>query len=288
MNLCVFYAKNVSNLSSSALKGIADGELVTQGFAETGHVVVSGFACVVGGMDAYSQVETDDQEVQVVPEAYTCSQGYGIAEVGHVYLPTRLLVVLAQQPYVTGIDKGGSVQVGDYGEAVFYVGLELQVASLVYIGVGTLGRMIRARAYAADGEGAYTVGTSDGEEVVIGCCGGVAVAVYDAGKDACGQAGACGKRELAGVLGRGLYKLCKGYTEEFLALLVEALSEYGIDAGCYVACLFNVYPEGLLLAVLLFLPGEGVLHAGDELVAHGYVQSGVGLDDGVELGRTVQ
>ena len=78
--------------------------------------------------------------------------------------------------------------------------------------------MIGTGAYASDGESTDAVGSTDGEEVVVGCRCGVAVAIYNAGKDACGKTRACGKGKLAGVLYRCLYKLCKGDTEEFFSL----------------------------------------------------------------------
>ena len=110
-------------MACSALEGIADGELVTQGFAKTGHVVVTGFARIIGCMNAYSQVETDNKEIQIVSKAYACAQSYGLAKFGYIYLSARLFIVLAYKPNVSGIYKGGAVQVGNNGETVFYVGL---------------------------------------------------------------------------------------------------------------------------------------------------------------------
>ncbi len=47
-------------------EGVTDGEMVAQGLAELCHVVVAAAAGVVRSMDAYTDVETYDEEVKVV------------------------------------------------------------------------------------------------------------------------------------------------------------------------------------------------------------------------------
>ena len=78
------------------LERIANGEVVAEGFAEAGHIVIAVLACVVGGMDAYAEVETDDEEVQVVAQTHTCAERYLVAEVLDAELAARLALALGE------------------------------------------------------------------------------------------------------------------------------------------------------------------------------------------------
>ena len=50
-------------------EGVADGEVEGHGFPEVGEVVVAFFAGVVGGVEAYAEVATEDEHADVEAEA---------------------------------------------------------------------------------------------------------------------------------------------------------------------------------------------------------------------------
>ena len=55
-------------------EGIADGEVEAEGIPELGHVVVARLARVVGCMYADTDVETNDEEVEVVAKTEACAE----------------------------------------------------------------------------------------------------------------------------------------------------------------------------------------------------------------------
>jgi len=128
-----FFSALAFGLGFFISEGIADGEVVAEGLAKTGHVVVAPLAGIVGGMDANAEVEADDKEVQVVAYAYACSERYLLAKVLEGELAARLVLGLPKQPDITRIEEGSTLQMADNREAVLEVGLQLQVAHLVNV-----------------------------------------------------------------------------------------------------------------------------------------------------------
>ena len=86
-------------------------------------------------MDADTQVAAYHQHPDVVAQSHAGTQGDVFQEGAAVQLAAGAVGVALQQPDVTGIDKGGTVQVAPDGEAVFEVGLELEGTRLVEVSV---------------------------------------------------------------------------------------------------------------------------------------------------------
>ena len=115
---------------------IADGKVVAQAFAELGHVVIAVLACVVRCVQTHTEVEADDQEVEVVAQAGACAERDVLSQSAQLELSLGLGGVVAQQPYVAGVEERGAVEIAGNGEAVLHVCLNLEVAHLVYVGIG--------------------------------------------------------------------------------------------------------------------------------------------------------
>ena len=140
-------------------------------------------------MEGVTDVETEDEEVDVVTKAYAGAGG----EVGEEVSPRELSAgtrgVVAQQPHVADVEEDGAGQVTHETETILGVGLQLDVANLINVGVGVI--PIRGEATgadAADGEGPDAVGSADVELLAVRSGRGIAVAVDDAAPDAEGKA----------------------------------------------------------------------------------------------------
>ena len=105
--------------------------MIAEGLAETGHIVVATLACIVRCMYAYAEVEADDEEVQVVADAYACTECYLLSEVLEAELTAGLVVATAQQPHIACVYEGCSLQFPDDGEAILQVYLKFEIAHLV-------------------------------------------------------------------------------------------------------------------------------------------------------------
>ena len=88
---------------------------------ELADVKVGGNACVVGNMDADTEVETQDEEVEVVTDAETCTDSKVFEEFTGSEFSTRMIRVVVHKPHVTGIDKEGTLDGVEDGESVFGV-----------------------------------------------------------------------------------------------------------------------------------------------------------------------
>lgn len=86
-------------------EGVANGEVIAEAFPEPGHVVVAGLAGVVGGMDTHTDIEADNDEVEVVTEAETGAESEFTSEVAEAESSTGMVLVVAHEPYVAGVHE---------------------------------------------------------------------------------------------------------------------------------------------------------------------------------------
>ena len=141
---------------------------------EPGNVVITALAGVVGYVEGDTPVQTQHKEGEVVADTYTCAQRNAVEELAGIDIATGAGFVLAHEPYVAGVEEGGTVEVtaqevGQDAETVLYVGLELDVARLVYIRVLRVGgRMEMPWTDRTDGEGTNAVGSAHIELFVVG------------------------------------------------------------------------------------------------------------------------
>ena len=78
------------------LEGVADGEVEGEAVLEFGDVVVAALAGVIGGVDADTQVGTNDEHRHVETQADTCTQSQFVEEILHLQLTTSTVIILLQ------------------------------------------------------------------------------------------------------------------------------------------------------------------------------------------------
>ena len=86
-------------------EGIAYGEVETYGVPEAAEVVVSAASGVVGSVDADSDVESEDEEVEVIAESGTCSKRYVAEEVAGIDGGAGAVGIGLHEPYVAASRK---------------------------------------------------------------------------------------------------------------------------------------------------------------------------------------
>ena len=151
------------------LEWIADGEVDGKGILELGDIVVGGFACVVGIMDAHTEVETEDEEVEVVAESETCADGERLEETALTELAMWVHIVAMHEPDVARIEEESTLESIDDGETILGIEFEFHVTSLVKIGASSFGVIVTSRTDASQGEGTNTVGSTHIEEFAVRC-----------------------------------------------------------------------------------------------------------------------
>lgn len=220
-----------------------EGETVAEAF----DVVESLSRGGVGRVEPDAEVEAQHQEVEVVAQAGAGAQG-DVAERARRELAVGARRVVAQQPYVAGVEEYRAVQAAEEAGPQLQVGLELEVARLVDVGVLLVLAMVGARPDGAHGEGAYAVGAAGVELVGVRRVEAVAVAVDGAGEEARGQFEAVARQAEGFVrLGRYLDKLRERTAEEILVARGEGAASGGIEPRHHVAGLLGceLQPQGL-------------------------------------------
>lgn len=155
-------------------EGIAYGQMEGDCIFEAAKVEIGGLACIVGGMDSDTQVETKDEVFEIVAKAETCAYGQILEEAAGGELAAGMGVIAVHEPDIAGIDEEGTLQFVDDGESVLGIEFQFHVARLVEIGASPRGVLITARADAAHGKGPDAVGSANVEEFAVGCIVGVA------------------------------------------------------------------------------------------------------------------
>ena len=132
-------------------------------------------------MEGDSPVEAENQEGEVVADAYARAQGDVVEETLEGELGSGAGFVLTHQPYVARIEEDRAVQVSaehvrKEAEAVFEVRFELDVARLVHIRISrVVGWVKTSRTYGAHRKGTDAVRPAHVELLAIRRNGLVAV-----------------------------------------------------------------------------------------------------------------
>ena len=156
-------------------EGVAYGKMEGKGVLEFPYVVVSAPVGIGRSVESNAEVEAQYKELKVVAYAHAGTKGKIVEESGCLQGTTGALLVLTQEPYVAGIKEQGSLQTAHEGETIFHIGLKLEIARLVHIGIPGPGSGVAAGADSTYGKGAYAVSTADKELVAVGGHIGVAV-----------------------------------------------------------------------------------------------------------------
>ena len=118
-------------------------------------------------MYAHSEIEAENEEVEVVADACSCAEGYLVEEAVQAQLSVGMGIILAHQPHVASIDEESSLESAQYWEAVFGIDLKLEVTRLVEVGVASCIVAVTAWTYAAHGKSTYAVGSAHVKELTI-------------------------------------------------------------------------------------------------------------------------
>ncbi len=237
-----------------------------QAVFEAGDVVPPAAAGFVGQVEADAQVGTHHEHVHVEADAQPGAHGQFLEEVFHLEFAVgaeRLVVVVdLQQPDVAGIDKHGSLEVSQYGESVFPVGLELERARLVEVAVRVAGLgMETTGADGAHGEGAHRVGAADVELLAVGHAERVAGADGGSDEDAPHDFVLTEQSPGPYQLRLGLDELRERRAHHRLAV---AASHHVPHPGEHVAGLGHGAAPGDVVGAEIVVVGVGVCHFWDE------------------------
>ena len=102
---------------------VAYGEVESESVPVCRDVVVTGLACVVRGVDAYTEVEAKNEELKVVAEAEACTERQLVEEVAEFELAAWMGVIGTEQPNIACVEEEGATELAYTGEAPLDVGL---------------------------------------------------------------------------------------------------------------------------------------------------------------------
>lgn len=128
---------------------------------ELGNIIIPRLPGIIRVVKPDTQIQTENKKVQIVTQAKSRAQSNLFREILQGELTVRAIFVLTHQPYIAGIQKHRSMQVGNHTEAILDIGFYANITHVVDIGIFSvrLGR-IAARTYTACRKGAHTVGTA--------------------------------------------------------------------------------------------------------------------------------
>ena len=129
---------------------------------ELGNIIIPRLPGIIRIMQPDTQVQTKNKKVQIVTQAKSRAQSNLFREILQRKFTIRAVFIFTHQPYIAGIQKHRSMQVGNHTEAILDIGFYANITHVVDIGIFPirLGR-IAARTYTACRKGAHTVGTAD-------------------------------------------------------------------------------------------------------------------------------
>ena len=129
-------------------------------------------------MEAKAPVEAQHEESHVVAQANACAEGQVVKEVLKAEVAVLIdvleklhsIIRLGSEPHIAGIEEDSTVKVAEELLAILEVGHELgsAVAQQIFKGIIVIlaiggeikRRVVAARTYTTQGEGAYAVGTT--------------------------------------------------------------------------------------------------------------------------------
>ena len=117
---------------------------------ELGNIIIPRLPGIIRVVKPDTQIQTENKKVQIVTQAKSRAQSNLFREILQGELTVRAIFVLTHQPYIAGIQKHRSMQVGNHTEAILDIGFYANITHVVDIGIFSvrLGR-IAARTYTA-------------------------------------------------------------------------------------------------------------------------------------------
>ena len=196
------------------------------------NVEITSVSSIVGGMNAVAEIATDDDHTNVDTQADACAEGKITQESLSGEQSAGTIWIVFKEPYVTGINKDGTVEHTHDRKAVFGVELELERTGLVEVSVDLFfRRTVTARTKGPDGEGSDGVGSSDIELLGVGYFGGISVGMFGTDKDSRHEPVFRAGNQTAGVdkLHLTFDKLREGSSEKFLLAFHTGRAPYAAE-----------------------------------------------------------
>ena len=142
------------------------------------------------------------------------------------------MIVVTDQPDITGIDKSRPVQVAQDRETVFEIGFELQVAGLIQITVCILFlRTIAARTNRTDRESTQAVRPTNIELLVVRRYAGISVTIDSSRHHTADQVLVMTDLIIVTDLRRSFHELGEFIPQQMLSFLIEFLSGNSITGS---------------------------------------------------------
>ena len=170
------------NIEIRGLERKADGEM--EGKVSAQAWMDNGIVCLflfVGRVDCFhTQVETQDEIVEVQSNAHTVAHSQIVEQSRELELSAWLVLIVAERPDVSCIDKERPVELPKQKRTVFQVHVELHVACLRDEVDLTVLVLITARSQTTHTPSAHTVGTTSKVTLLKGQHLTVAIGIGDA------------------------------------------------------------------------------------------------------------
>ena len=119
------------------------------------------FAVFVNRVDRFhAHVESENKIIEIQSHPQSVGHCYLFVKLIKLELPSRLLSVVSQCPYIAGIDEEGTVELPEEYGSVFQVQVQLHVAGLIDEIDSTVVAFKFARSESSHAPSSYRVGTS--------------------------------------------------------------------------------------------------------------------------------
>ena len=197
---------------------------------ELADVVVASAPIVSRVVECNAEIETEDKEVKVIAQTYAGAEGNVVGKMLQFERTPGTMLIFVHEPHVAGINKKGTAETAENGEAKLDVGFELDVAGLVHIRVARTRGVETPGSDGADGEGTDAVGSAHVELVAVGGETRVAVGPHNAAHEAGGETILFTDFKIVVQFSGQFQILSEWIVEKFLVLLSPLLTGQGIDA----------------------------------------------------------
>lgn len=98
---------------------------------ELGNIIIPRLPGIIRVVKPDTQIQTENKKVQIVTQAKSRAQSNLFREILQGELTVRAIFVLTHQPYIAGIQKHRSMQVGNHTEAILDIGFYANITHVL-------------------------------------------------------------------------------------------------------------------------------------------------------------